>query len=134
VTEEIKLKTGRKTITIGVTEQKLSAHAKLTTFWGFLHLRKFQAVLLAALPHVRSSPNALKVTDIARGLIAGVLAGADKLTRIAHLRGDPLLPELLEIKRMPSQSTLSRFFNGFEGAAQTCRRTASRSSSQTPSG
>jgi hypothetical protein len=121
VTEAIKLKTGKKTITIGTTEQKLSAHAGQTTFWGFLHLAKFRAVLSAALPHARTSPNALPVTEIALGFIAGILAGADKLTRIAHLRGDPLLPEVLEIKRMPSQSTLSRFLSGFDGAAKNLR-------------
>lgn len=121
VTETIKLKTGKKTITIGTTEQKLSAHAGQTTFWGFLHLKKFRAALGAALPHVRTSPNALPATEIALGFIAGIVAGADKLTRIAHLRGDPLLPEVLEIKRMASQSTLSRFFRGFDGAATNLR-------------
>lgn len=121
MTEVIKLKTGKKTIVIGTTDQKLSAHAGQTTFWGFLHLRKFRSALQAALPHVRTSPNALKVTEIALGFIAGILAGADKLTRIAHLRGDPLLAEVLEIKRMPSQSTLSRFLNGFAGAASNLR-------------
>jgi hypothetical protein len=121
VTEAIKLKTGKKTITISTTEQKLSAHAGQTSFWGFLHLRKFRRVLAEALPHRRTSPNALKATEIALGFIAGILAGADKLTRIAHLRDDPLLPEVLEIKRMPSQSTLSRFLGGFDGAARNLR-------------
>ena len=121
VTEAIKLRTGQKTITISTTEQRLSAHAGQTTFWGFLHLRKFRPALASALPHVRTSPNALKVTEIALGFIAGILAGADKLTRIAHLRGDPLLPEVMEIKRMPSQSTLSRFLGGFDGAAKNLR-------------
>ena len=92
VTGAIKLKTGKKTITISTTEQKLSAQAGQTTFWGFLHLRKFRAALSGALPHVRTSPNALDATGIALGFIAGIVAGADKLTRIAHLRGDPLLP------------------------------------------
>ena len=107
VTGAIKLKTGKKTITISTTEQKLSAQAGQTTFWGFLHLRKFRAALAGALLHVRTSPNALDATGIALGFIAGIVAGADKLTRIARLRGDPLLPEILEIKRLPSQSTLS---------------------------
>lgn len=121
VTETIKLKTGKKTITIAPTEQKLSAHAGQTTFWGFLHRVRFRGALAAALPHVRTSPNALPATEIALGLIAGILAGADKLTRIAHLRGDPLLPEVLEIKRLPSQSTLSRFLGGFDGAGKNLR-------------
>lgn len=118
MTEVIKLKTGQKTIAITTTEQKLSAQAGQLTFWGFLHLRKFRAALSEALPHVRTSPNALPVTEIALGFIAGILAGADKLTRIAHLRGDPLLPEALEVKRLPSQSTLSRFLAGFDGAGK----------------
>jgi hypothetical protein len=121
VTEAIKLKTGKKTIAITTTDQKLSAHGGQTTFWGFLHLRKFRGALAAALPHVRTSPNALQVTEIALGFIAGILAGADKLTRIAHLRGDPLLPEVMEVKRLPSQSTLSRFLAGFDGAAKNLR-------------
>jgi hypothetical protein len=121
VTEVIKLKTGRKTISITTTAQKLSAQAGQLTFWGFLHLKKFRRTLAAALPHVRTSPNALPVSEIALGFIAGILAGADKLTRIAHLRGDPLLPEAMEIKRLPSQSTLSRFLAGFEGAGENLR-------------
>lgn len=121
VTEVIKLKTGHKTISITTTAQKLSAHAGQLTFWGFLHLKKFRRVLAEALPHVRTSPNALPVSEIALGFIAGILAGADKLTRIAHLRGDPLLPEAMEIKRVPSQSTLSRFLAGFEGAGKNLR-------------
>jgi hypothetical protein len=36
------------------------------------------------------------------------VTGADKLARIAHLRGDPVLPELLEVKSLPSQMRLLR--------------------------
>jgi len=120
-TAAIRLETGKKTITVGTTEQKLSAQAGQTTFWGFLRLRKFRAAPAAALPQVRPSPNALDATGIALGFIAGIVAGADKLTRIAHLRGDPLLPEILEIKRLPSQSTLSRFLRDFDGPAKNLR-------------
>ncbi|CAN5569361.1 hypothetical protein BH20VER3_BH20VER3_07180 [soil metagenome] len=84
-------------------------------------MRKFRQALAGALPHRHTSPNALDATGIALGFIAGILAGAHKLTRIAHLRGDPLVPELLEIKRMPSQSTLSRFLSDFDGAAKNLR-------------
>jgi hypothetical protein len=41
------------------------------------------------------------------------LCGARKLTHVACLRRDPLVPELLAIRRVASQSTLSRFFAGF---------------------
>jgi hypothetical protein len=119
VTEEIKLKTGGRTIKIGVTDQKLSAHAGQATFWAFLHRAGFRPVLAKALPHRPTSPNALAPVELAVGFLSGILAGADKLTRIAHLRHDPVLPEILNVKRLPSQSTLSRFLAGFDGQAKT---------------
>jgi hypothetical protein len=121
VTEAIKLNTGRKTIRITTTAQKLSAHAGQTTFWGFLALRKVRALLAPLLPQRPTSPNASKPVETALSFIAGILAGADKLARIAHLRGDPVLPEVMEVKRLPSQSTLSRFLGGFDGAAKNLR-------------
>jgi hypothetical protein len=121
VTDSIKLKTGKKTIRITTTAQKLSAHAGQITFWAFLHLRKFRPLLEQVLPHRLTSPNAGKPVERALGFIAGVLAGADNFTRVAQLRGDPLLPEVLEIKALPTQSTLSRFFGRFAGAGQNLR-------------
>lgn len=50
------------------------------------------------------------------GFVTGILAGAKKLTQVAHLRADPLLPELLGIRAMGSQSAYSRFFQCFESA------------------
>lgn len=44
-----------------------------------------------------------------------------KLTHIAYLRRDPVVPELLNIQRVPSQSTLSRFFADFGSAAVNLR-------------
>jgi hypothetical protein len=121
VTEAIKLNTGTKTIAITTTNQKLSAHAGQATFWGFLALRKVRALLAGALPHRPTSPNARPPVETAFGFIAGILAGADKLARIAHLRGDPVLPELLEVKRLPSQPRLSRWLGGFDGAGKNLR-------------
>ena len=121
VTEEIKLRTGQKTIRITTTDQKLSAHAGQTTFWGFLALRKVRALVAGVLPHQPTSPNARPPVETALGFIAGILAGADKLARIAHLRADPLLPEVLEVKCLPSQSRLSRWLRVFDGAAKNLR-------------
>jgi hypothetical protein len=118
VTEEIKLNTGTKTILIGTTDQKLSSHAGQATFWGFLALTKVRQMLEKVLPHRPTSPNARPPVETALGFIAGILAGADKLARIAQLRTDPLLPELLEIKSIPSQSRLSRWLAVFDGAAK----------------
>src|SRR5215831_11077890 len=121
VTPEIKLKAGNKTILISTTDQKLSAHAGQATFWGFVHLKKFGKFLAGVLPHRPSSPNALPALDIALGFISGILSGADKLARIAHLRNDPLLAEVMAIERLASQSTYTRFLCVFDGAAKNLR-------------
>jgi hypothetical protein len=80
-----------------------------------------RALLASLLPQRPTSPNALAPVETALSFLAGILAGADKLARIAHLRGDPVLPEVMEVKRLPSQSTLSRFLGGFDGAAKNLR-------------
>ena len=121
VTPVFQLKAGRKTIAITTTDQKLSAHAGQASFWAFLHLRKVPDLLARLLPHRPTSPNAQPPVESALGFIAGILAGADKLARIAHLRGDPVLPELLGVERLPSQSRLSRWLAIFDGPGKNLR-------------
>lgn len=115
VTELIEIHNGEKAIKIGFTDQRISAHAGLSTFAGFLHWHKFSAVLGKFLPR-RTSPNALAAADLGLGFITGILAGAKKLTQVAHLRRDPLLPALLGVEAIGSQSAYSRFFQGFQSA------------------
>jgi Transposase DDE domain group 1 len=121
VTDFIKVQTGQKTIQIGFTDQRVSPYAGLATFAGFLHWHRIGALLAKGLPHAPRSNNALAPADIALGFLAGVLAGAKKLAQVAHLRRDPALAPVLEIERVPSQSTLSRFFAKFCGAAVNLR-------------
>jgi Transposase DDE domain group 1 len=121
VTGFIKLQTAGEAIQIGFTDQKVSPHAGLATFAGFLHWHRFGELLGKLLPHRPKSNYALKPVDIALGYVAAMLAGARKLAHVAHLRTDPALPPLLRIKRVASQSTLSRFFACFNGAAMNLR-------------
>ena len=53
------------------------------------------------------------MAELALGFLAGILAGAQKLTHLAHLRGDVMRPALLAIQRIGSQSGFTRFFQGF---------------------
>ncbi len=50
----------------------------------------------------------------------GLLCDARKLTHVSYLRRDPLVPELLGITRVASQSVLTRFFQGFTSPGATC--------------
>lgn len=103
-------KDGVKSIRIGFTDQRLTAHGGLAVWTRFITERRLREQLRAVLPHEPTSPNAYDPCDTALGFIGGILCGADKLARVAHLAHDPAVAEVLGIEAIPSQSTLSRFF------------------------
>ena len=118
MTEFIKLQTPQETLQIGFTDQKVSGRAGLLTFAGFLHWHRFGQLLAGVLPHRRKSKKAIPVADLALGFLTGILAGAQKLIQVAHLRADVMLPALLAIQRIGSQSSFTRFFQGFTSAGK----------------
>ena len=101
---------GVKSMRIGFTDQRLTAHGGLAVWTRYVTERGLREQLRAVLPHAPTSPNAYDPTDTALGFIGGILCGADKLARVAHLAHDPAVAEVLGIEAIPSQSTLSRFF------------------------
>ena len=115
VTSFISAYNGKETIRIGFTRQRISPHAGLSAFATFLHWHRLRNVLGQWLPR-RTSPNATPMEDLAVSFVVGILAGAKKLTQVAFLRQDPLLPELLGIEGIGSQSAYSRFFRCFKSA------------------
>lgn len=112
MTEFIKLQTPEETIQIGFTDQKVSGRAGLLTFAGFLHWHQFSQLLAKVLPGEKTK--GIPLTDLALGFLTGILAGAQKLAHVAHLRSDVMLPALLAIKRIGSQSSFTRFFQRFD--------------------
>jgi hypothetical protein len=115
-------KSGGKAIAVEFTDQRLSPHAGSASFWAWLHPSGWVKRLTAALPHAPSlSNNSLSALAKALAFTHGLLCDARKLTHVAYLRRDPLVPELLNITRVPSQSTLSRFFASFDSAAVNLR-------------
>ena len=112
-------KNGGKAMAVEFTEQKLSAHAGTATFWAWLHGTGWREQLSTALPHrLPTSNNSLLPWEKAMGFVHGVLGEARKLTHLAYFRGDPLVPELVGIRRVASQSTFTRFFQGFTSAGK----------------
>ena len=98
-------------------EQQLSAHVGTAPSWAWLHGKRWGELLAGALPHrLPKSNNNLKPLEKALAFVPALLGEARKLTHVAYFRRDPLVPELLCIRRVPSQSTLSRFFAGFRSA------------------
>src|SRR3954465_9844607 len=124
VTEEfIEMDTVGESIRIGFTDQKISGRAGLATFCGFLGWHRFGELLARGLPprpaQAAAGPGGRPpqpAHEIALGFIAGLLSGAQRLAHVAYLRSDAMLCQLLAVKQIASQSTLSRFFTLFRHA------------------
>ena len=114
VAEAFEFKSAGKSIAVEFTDQKLSAHAGSAVFWAWLHGARWRTELAEHLPHRASvSNNHLSAVDKALAFTHGLICEARKLTHVAYFRRDPMVPELLGIRRVASQSSLSRFFAGF---------------------
>ena len=115
----IKFECAGKSIAVGYTDQQLSAHAGSATFWGWLHSTQWTQVLGRQLPHPPPASNN-HLTPLAKALAFthGLLCEARKLTHVAYFRRDPVVPEMLGIRRVASASSLSRFFGGFTSAGK----------------
>ena len=119
VAAEFEFEAGGKAIAVRFTDQKLSAHAGLAPFWAWLHGTGWVRAVKRHLPHEQPrSNNHIAPIEKALAFVHGLLGAARKLTHLAYFRRDPLVPELLGIRRVASQSTFSRFFQGFKGAAK----------------
>ena len=124
VTEDfIEVASGSQSIRIGFTDQKISGRAGLSTFCGFLGWHRFGDLLAGLLPTRAAKASAGRggrppqpAQEIALGFLAGILSGAQRLAHIAWLRADPMLCQLLAVRQIASQSTLSRFFALFRHA------------------
>ena len=122
VAREFEFKSAGKSIAIGFTEQRLSPHAGSATFWSWLRPLGWAKGLAAALPHrLPASNNHLLPLEKALAFMHGLLCDARKLTHVAYLRRDPVVPELIGVRRVASQSVLSRFFQGFSSAGTNLR-------------
>ena len=113
---EISTRTGPRSIRIGFTDQELSAYGGMAVWSGFVRKHNVRQQLQQVMPFEPSSPNAYEPTDVALGFLGGVLCGADKLSRVAYLRQDPAMAQVLGIEAVASQSTLSRFLALFDQA------------------
>lgn len=85
----------------------------------FLQQKRFRLKIQEVLPHAPTSPNAYEPDDVGLGYMAGILCGANKLSRVAWLQSDPALAEVLGIEAVASQPTFSRFFREFTQRTST---------------
>jgi hypothetical protein len=119
VAGSIEVKVGGQSIQIEFTDQQLSPHAGSATFWAFVRQSGWIGLVERCLPHAcPKSNNHLTPLSKVLGFVQGLLCGAKKFTHVAYLRRDPLVPEMLGIRRVASQSVLCRFFQGFTSAGR----------------
>jgi hypothetical protein len=122
VVDGFEFKNGGKAIAVEFTDQKLSAHAGSAPFWAWLHGAGWSWMLAKHFPHrAPMSNNHLTAVEKALAFTHGLLCEARKLTHLAYFRRDPVVPELLGIRRVASQSSFSRFFAGFTSAGTNLR-------------
>lgn len=114
---EINTANSAQSIRIGFTDQRLTAYGGMAVWSAFLNKRQARQQLKSLLPHQPTSPYAYEPTDVALGLMGGILCGADKLSRVAYLRNDPAIAEVLGIEAVASQPTFSRFLSQFDETA-----------------
>jgi hypothetical protein len=103
VADGYEFKNGEKAIAVEFTDQKLSAHAGSAPFWAWLHGAGWEWMLAKHCPHrAPTSNNYLTAVEKALAFTHGLLCEARKLTHLAYFRRDPVVPELLGIRRVAS--------------------------------
>ena len=118
----IQFESANQSIQLEFTDQQLSPPAGTATCWSFVHGSGGIEWLEKCRPHpLPKSNHHLPPLGQGLGFIHGLLCGAKKFAPVASLRRDPMVPEMVGIKRVPSQSVLSRFFQGFASAGANLR-------------
>ena len=92
---------------------------KVTPFGGMKLLKDFidttniiKDLKSVNLPQPKSNAG-IDPIDIIQGFWLAIFTGASRYIHADWLRGDKVLQEIFQIKRLPSQSTYSRFFHKF---------------------
>ena len=92
---------------------------KVTPFGGMKLLKDFidttniiKDLKSVNLPQPKSNAG-INPIDIIQGFWLAIFTGASRYIHADWLRGDKVLQEIFQIKRLPSQSTYSRFFHKF---------------------
>jgi hypothetical protein len=98
----------------------MTPHGQLAFFVHYLKTSGVFDALVADCPLRYVSPNAPRKRDVLGTAMLSFLAGAKRYAHIASVRGDGVLPELLDMRRIVSEDAIRRAFKAVdeqEGAA-----------------
>jgi uncharacterized membrane protein len=100
-------------IQIEFTDKPITGYGGLIILARFFEKVGLRRLLEDALPDNRTSPNALPVADIVISFLVAVAVGASRFAHVQRLRADKVLDYILGLKRIPSATTLTRYFGAF---------------------
>ena len=100
-------------VEIEFTDKPMTPYGGLVLLARFFDQLKLRPLLASSLPDQRTSPNARPVVEIVFALFAAVAAGATRFAHVGRLRWDVTLPAILQLDRIPSAATLTRYFGSF---------------------
>jgi len=98
-------------------EAALTPLGQLPFFIDFLKTAGLFEAFVADCPLRYTSPNAPKKRDVLGTAMLSMLAGQKRYAHIAALRGDGVLPELLDMSKIVSEDTVRRAFAAIEEEA-----------------
>ncbi len=105
---------------IEFTNRPVTPYGGMALLMEYFNGIGLKTLLNEALPDERTSPNATDVTDMCVSFLASVLCGASRFAHVSRIRGDRALSFILDVKRIPSACTLTRYFNTFtQGKVET---------------
>jgi hypothetical protein len=91
--------------------------AQLPFFIDFLKTAGLFEAFVADCPLNYRSPNAPRTRDVLGTAMLSMLAGHKRYSHIVALRGDGVLPELLDMRRIVSEDAVRRAFTAIEEEA-----------------
>jgi hypothetical protein len=94
------------------TDKPVSGWGGLIALQRFFEKIGVYKVLKMCLPDGRTSPNQIPVIDIVLSLITSILTGGKHFAHVERLRNDEVISSILGIRRMPSATTIARYFSG----------------------
>ncbi len=98
-------------------QSALTPLGQLPFFIDFLKTAGLFEAFVADCPLGYTSPNAPKTRDVLGTAMLSMLAGHKRYAHIAALRGDGVLPELLDMDRIVSEDAVRRAFRAIEEGA-----------------
>lgn len=97
-------------IRLQFTDKPVTPWGGMVLFSEYAHAMQLKRVLGSAMPFQVRSPNATNPVDIVVAFLVGVLLGARRFAHLERWRGDEALKRILGLKRLVSDTTVTRFF------------------------